>query len=390
MTKLNDIPTLPESFLTSCSNEVKKLVDNNIPLFVNPMMSVLNNGVADIASQAGAIPGIQTLLSSVSGAASLISSIGNIGTTLTNLTSSFGNMLNHTGQMIFGGGSGILSGGLIKNLQNMMQGLGIKKTLYGFDQIPFPSGCPMLNDFFGSIMGAGAGLIGNAMGIVSSIGNMFSLIQSLVGQGLSAITNALSSLTSMASNLISGITGAISNITNMISNELAAFGDIMNLAKNFISMFNLVNNLLNNCALPLMSNVGSPELQDTIKDSFKKFNPTPTNSLPMYDSNGRIIVYNGIKPISTNPTYPLENATDLIITNNNKLLPVGDILGNIGFDQPNISVLPNNNLPYIDKETIVDGIIPGSQIIVTPEQSGNIITEPVIPDGLNITLNPRC
>jgi len=394
MTDALQIPTLPTNLTTAGAATISNLMSSGAALFTNPVASSITSATAQIPNLSSSLTSLSSNVSSLLGSngASLVSQLGSLGSSLSSMGSSMGSLLDHTNSLISGGGSSILSGGLMNNLQQMLSGTGIKNFLYGFNALPVPAGCTNLSQFFGSLLGAGASLVSGATSQMGAIGSLISGAQSLISKGASALTAGISGLMSQATAAMSGMSSVASQITSKITSELGGFASLLNTAMNFIIAHNVANNFLNACSLPLMSAVGTPALQNALANIFVDSNPPATTTVPPVSG----VSYNTQGVQTTPTTTAIQNllqaslvpdsstgskAPPLNVATTAALGPV------VGFDSPQLIKVPlTNEQPFVDTQTSISGAVPGSVVggqTTQPTQTGESRT----PDN---SISGRC
>lgn len=142
------------------------------------------------------------------------------------------------------------------NLQQGLQNVGSSLTsLSGIDLTGNP--CAGLNTFFGSIIGAGEGLLQTITGAVQEIE---ASLTALIQLGESVIQSAIDAAVSTISGLISTIATAATSIVTMVANEVSALANALADLINY-GIGSALNTLFSNpCGRELLQAVGSTGL----------------------------------------------------------------------------------------------------------------------------------
>jgi phage-related protein len=134
--------------------------------------------------------------------------------------------------------------------------LGLNTRGCGLSSMPgatYPDPCANMNDFFGSIMGLGMGLV---EGISDALDTVTSGIQTI----MSGVFGALDSVLNTMYGALNAINGIASQITNMIVGETAALARALTDMIGFGAASALESLFGNPCARTVLQQVGTPEL----------------------------------------------------------------------------------------------------------------------------------
>lgn len=213
-------------------------------------VEMLQNPVATITDQVsgvvgGAVSQIDSLIaqapnpSDIADLTAVKDAVGDLGTQVASLKS-------HTETLLFGDGAGSpISGGFTSNAGQALAASNLNDTLSSIGGA-ITEGCELINDFFGSILGAGADLLNGAL---SAINNAINAIS----QGINAVLGA-------AASIIGAVTSIASQITNLILGEIAAFAEWIAKQLDFV-VGSFINGALDHpCFGPVVGTVGTAAL----------------------------------------------------------------------------------------------------------------------------------
>lgn len=207
--------------LPTGSMSIQKAIDisnglnNNVPMLQNP--TTASNTAAQSALSSVELPEVPP-------GHPLEGQLGQLNDTLLDLNGAFTDFGAHTDAAV----TKIPQvSGQIENDLNLFQSNNPSETNI----------CDQVQNFFGSILGAGAALLGTALGLINQL-------LSAIGQGLAALQAIIGSI-------IAQINQIVTDLLTMIANEIAALASLLSRAINY-ALGSLLSSIGSNSCLNLL------------------------------------------------------------------------------------------------------------------------------------------